>query len=321
MNFMDRRSFVVSTGAFTATLVSQAAVTTAQPSKDHQEPTGSPPDSIALLNSQFRELYAKNREELLANTPLAALMLIGTGEVWRVEFGKPVRSYPPTPWIAKVKGLMHAVIATQATSARLVRAKNLEAARADAAHLAKAVATAHDLIEGALPAEVAPSAKVVLSTLQKMAESWQAGQTVKPQDFPDALNKVRKDLDRVIAAAGEAVYQSVANGLRSFASESDPKLWQSCLVGVCGVGFARRDNIEIAAAISVMGHDVVGTRLLYLENAFTIPAGVAQIGASLADLALGQDVFGDPYRMWRDLLGDVAVAHVGKSFFPGMGKE
>ena len=90
---------------------------------------------------------------------------------------------------------------------------------------------------------------------------------------------------------------------------------------MCGVGFARRDNIEIAAAISVMGHDVVGTRLLYLENAFTIPAGVAQIGASLADLALGQDVFGDPYRMWRDLLGDVAVAHVGKSFFPGMGKE
>jgi hypothetical protein len=86
------------------------------------------------------------------------------------------------------------------------------------------------------------------------------------------------------------------------------------------VGFARRDNIEIAAAMSVMGRDVVGTRLLYFENAFTIPAGAAQIGAALADLALGRDVFGDPYRMWRDLLGDVAVAHAGGGFFPETGR-
>ena len=112
----------------------------------------------------------------------------------------------------------------------------------------------------------------------------------------------------------------MVTGLRKFAAESDPQAWQNCLVSVCGVGFARRDNIEIAAAMSVMGRDAVGTRLLYFENAFTIPAGAAQIAASLADLALGRDVFGDPYRMWRDLFGDVAAKHVGRGFFPETGR-
>ena len=64
----------------------------------------------------------------------------------------------------------------------------------------------------------------------------------------------------------------------------------------------------------------MGTRLLYLENAFTIPAGLSQLAAAVADLELGAAVFGDPYRMWRDLMGDVATRHAGGGFFPEMGK-
>ena len=62
------------------------------------------------------------------------------------------------------------------------------------------------------------------------------------------------------------------------------------------------------------------TRKLYLENAFTIPAGLSQLAAGIADRELGQAVFGDPYRMWRDLLGDVAKRHARGGFFPEMGK-
>jgi hypothetical protein len=317
---LDRRTFVLNASALAVAIVGQAPAASAGQTQGNGNPADPVLDPIAVLNTRFRELYAANREELLATSPLAAVMLIGTGEVWRLEFGQPVRSYAPTPWIVKVKGLMHAVIATQATAARLVRAKDLDAARADIGRLTEALATAQELIADALPAEVAPPARTVMAALRQLVEGWAAGRLATAKDFRAVLKKVQPDFVRVLTAVGEAVYASVVAGLRKFASESDPQEWRDCLVGVCGVGFARRDNIEIAAAMSVMGRDVVGTRLLYFENAFTISAGAAQIGASLADLALGRDVFGDPYRMWRDLLGDVAVAHAGGGFFPETGR-
>ncbi|HEY3964803.1 MAG TPA: hypothetical protein VGM05_09665 [Planctomycetaceae bacterium] len=317
---LDRRTFVLGASALAAAIVGDAPEASAEQTPGAGNPAEAAPDPIALLNTRFRELYAANREELLAAAPLAAVMLIGTGEVWRLEHGRPVRSYAPIPWIVKAKGLMHAVIATQATAARLVRAQDVAAARADTTRLTEALATAQELIAAALLADLAPSARAVMAALRQLADGWGAGRPATANDFSDALQKVQPDLKRVLTAAGEAVYESVVAGLRKFASESDPQEWQSCLVGVCGVGFARRDNIEIAAAMSVMGRDVVGTRLLYFENAFTIPAGVVQIGASLADLALGRDVFGDPYRMWRDLFSDVAVAHAGGGFFPETGR-
>ena len=320
MSQLDRRTFVVNAGALALATVGQACPDSAVQAQDAKKTGDLADDPVALLNVRFRELYAANRDELLAVTPLAALMLIGTGEVWRLEFGQPVRSYAPTPWIVKVKGLMHAVIATQATAARLVRSKALPAARADAGRLAEALVSAAGLITDSLPADLVLSVRSVVGALRRLAEGWVAGQPATAERFSAAIKPVQPDLDRVLTAVGEAVYESVVTGLRKFAAESDPQEWKRCLVGVCGVGFARRDNIEIAAAMSVMGRDAVGTRLLYLENTFTIPAGAAQIAASLADRALGQDVFGDPYRMWRDLLGDVAVRRAGGSFFPETGR-
>jgi hypothetical protein len=70
-----------------------------------------------------------------------------------------------------------------------------------------------------------------------------------------------------------------------------------------------------------MGRETVGTRLLYLENAHTIDEGLKCLSAAIADRELGQNVFGDPYRMWRDILGDVASRHAGGGFFPKLGPQ
>ena len=315
MSQMDRRMFVLNAGAVAA---SMGAV---DPTLAHAEPNKPTPlaDPTVRLNMQFREFYKSNRDELMPTTPLAGLMLIGTGEVWRLEFGVPVRSYPPAPWLVDVKGLMHGVIATQATAARLVRSRDLKSAQADAGRLAESLKTAEALIPGSLPKEIVSSAITVMQTLRGLAEGWVAGETPTAESFAAALKKVHPDLEKVLTTVGEAVYESIVAGLRQFAAESDPQEWNRCLIGVCGVGFARRDSIEIAAGIEVMGREAVGIRLLYLENAFTIADGAKQLAASIADLELGRDVFGDPYRMWRDLLGDVAAQHAGGSFFPELG--
>lgn len=315
---IDRRMFVLNASAlWAATLGTADGAPQNQTARQGEPPT----DETANLNLQFRELYKLNREELLSSTPLAALMLIGTGEVWRIEFGAPVKSYAPQSWIVHVKGLMHAVIATQATVSLLERSKDKKVALAAVDQLAKALAKAEVLVSTSFPKELVKAGSAVIGSLRRLADGWAAGQVGSVKDFTSLMQQLQPDLAIVISAVGEAVYESVMAGLRQCAAESVPKDWERCLVGVCGVGFARRDNIEIAAAMAVLGRDSVGTRLLYLENAFTIPDGIRQLAAAVADLQLGRDVFNDPYRMWRDLLGDTAVKHVGAGFFPELGKR
>jgi hypothetical protein len=314
----SRRHFALSVGALAASI---SMIDQVQGAPAFVETADDPPvDAGARLNLQFRGLYGVNRQELLEATPLAALTLIGTGEIWRVEFGQVVKSYQPTPSIAKVKGLMHGVIATEATWARLVRGKSLNAAREAASALATGLTEAVKDRANDLPPELAPPALLVLEALREMASGWAGGKATNAEEFPATLKRVLPDIEKVLNGIGEALYESVVRNLQSLIRESKPNDWEHCLVGVCGVGFARRDNIEIAAAMSVMGREAVGTRLLYLENAFTIPAGMSQLAGALADRELGKAVFGDPYRMWRDLLGDVAKRHAGGGFFPEMGK-
>jgi hypothetical protein len=43
-------------------------------------------------------LYGANRDEVIASTPVSAITLIGTGEIWRIEHGAVVKSYPLTPY-------------------------------------------------------------------------------------------------------------------------------------------------------------------------------------------------------------------------------
>lgn len=311
----DRRGFLIEGGTLAA-MICAGQPTVSQPAAEPDET-----DAAARLNATFRELYGAHRADLLAEYPLGVLMLIGTGEVWRIEHGKAVRSYAPIGWISKVKGLMHGVIATQATGARLAREGDAGPKIESAKRLAVSLTQAIEQAPIDLPAEVAKPAVLVLSALAGLAEGWAETGKAAPGAVREAMQPVMGELDKVLTATGEAVFESVVRGLRTCAAESDPKHWAEAIVGVCGVGFARRDSIEIAACMDVIGREAVGTRILYFENAFTIDAGMNVLASALADKELGRDVFGDPYRMWRDLLGDVAARRAGGGFFPETGRS
>lgn len=311
----DRRGFLIEGGTLAA------MICTGHPAANTMAGEPNVPDDAARLNATFRELYGAHRAELLADCPLAVLMLIGTGEVWRVEHGKAVRSYAPIGWLSKVKGLMHGVIATQATGARLAREGDAGPKIEAAKRLADSLAQAIEQAPIDLPAEVAGPAVKVLQVLAELSKGWAETGKSAPEAVREAMQPVMGELQKVLTATGEAVFESVVLGLRTCAAESDPKQWAEAIVGVCGVGFARRDSIEIAACMDVIGREAVGTRILYFENAFTIDSGMNVLASALADKELGRDVFGDPYRMWRDLLGDVAARRAGGGFFPETGRS
>jgi len=293
------------------------------------EATGYPPGSrsAADLNAAFRGMYGVNREELAATVPLAAATLIGTAEISRIEHGRVVKTYPPADtWIASTKGLLHGLLAVQATGARLLRGAAgedaiLAAARNDARQLVPLLAQAAALAAAALPADIAPQAGRILDAMLALARRRVENGLAVVGDMLAAIRPVQGDLDSVLDRVGEAVYASVVGSLCAFRDETRPEEWAECLLLVCGPPFGRRDSIEIAAGMEVFGREALGTRLLYVDNVFTIPAAISQVGNAVADRDLGADVFGDPYRMWRDLLGDVARRHAGAGFFPFVGHD
>jgi hypothetical protein len=278
-------------------------------------------DRIADLNLFFRTLYGANRDELLAEVPLVGLTLIGTGEIWRIEYGQIVKCYQPMQLAPKIKGLMHAVLGAHGAWGLLRREDGREKARRYATELREALAEAIERATVELPAEVATPAKAVLTELHRLAVRWSSGADATADDFPNAIEQCRAQLENVIKVTGDVAYASLLDGFRAFKDESTAEGWRNCFVGVCGPGQGRRDNIEIAAAMAVMGTDAVGVRLLYLENAPTIPDGLKSLASIIVEKDLGQAVFKDPYRMWRDLLAQTAVKHAGASFFPLLGPE
>lgn len=278
-----------------------------------------PNDPVARLNATFRALYGANRDGLLADVPLAALTLIGTGEIWRVEYGRLATSYSPVEVLPKVKGLMHAVLGAHGVWGCMLRPRDAAMATEAAQQLNAALGEAMARVSTELPAELADPARAVLAELKTLAEGWSAGLPATADQLPAAMRRVNPQLEQVIRAVGAAAFDSLTRSFQAFRDDSKPDHWRQCFVGVCGPGQGRRDNIEIAAALSVMGRDALGTRLLYLENALTIPDGLRFLAAAIVEKDLGQAVFDDPYRMWRDLLADAAIEHAGGSFFPELG--
>jgi hypothetical protein len=161
----------------------------------------------------------------------------------------------------------------------------------------------------------------VLAAAATLSRRWAEEGRAAPGDTRAALAPLQGDLDSILDQTGAAVFADVVAGLRAFRDDSRPEDWASCLVLVCGPPFGRRDSIEIAAGMEVFGREALGTRLLYVDNVFTIPAAISQMGDAVADRDLGADVFGDPYRMWRDLFGDVARRRAGTGFFPCMARD
>jgi hypothetical protein len=280
-----------------------------------------PADRFAALNAEYRGLYAANRDELVTAVPLAAATLIGTAEIGRIEHGRITHVYPAaTAWVSRAKGLLHGLIALQATGARLVRGANAAAARHDATRLADMLEESTRLATG-LPDAIAAAAGRVLAAAATLSRRWaQEGRTA-PGDTRAALAPPQDDLKSILDQTGAAVFADVVAGLRAFRDDSRPEDWASCLVLVCGPPFARRDSIEIAAGMEVLGRDALGKRLLYIDNVFTLDAAAKQAAGCVADRDLGADVFGDPLRMWRDLLGDTARRRAGGGFFPSMGVD
>ena len=76
----------------------------------------------------------------------------------------------------------------------------------------------------------------------------------------------------------------------------------------------RKDNLAVQYFARLLGEPGEGRRILYAEAIFDEARALALLGTRGLDTRLGADLFADPGRFHRDLLGDAAKKYLDELF-------
>lgn len=278
--------------------------------------TGS--DPFSAVNRLFRESYAGARAAYRRALPVTAMTLIGTGEVWRVEQGRPTLSYPADPDLVRVKTLLHAIVAVFGWVEGLCEGQKAREQAGEA--LSRAILDVQAQSAWSVPQSMAEPIQRILNALVAFCSLKEAGMSPDADAFSADMAPLRSDLEAVIDDSGRSAEKTLRANLKAFWEGCSPEARADCLICVCGPAQGRRDNLEYAVVEALFGHNFARTRFFYLENVSTIEGGIEILSGLRTEQALGRVVFGDAGRMWRDLLGGSARRLLGRSDLPRLGE-
>ena len=269
-------------------------------------------NEIALdkLNASFRQQYALARDENLASMPL--LIVLETGKVTWVTKGKRQQKEIPLARYTQTKILMHALLGAYGVGSRLVRdgatKSELKAARELLANITKAM-------------ELVPKDDkklyFLLYQLRGEVAIWiQRG--LNQEQLEQSLRPLREDAMEIVDQQAKEHFQHVREALLAIRKTVPAADWEKAVVVVPGGAAARRDRLEVAAAMSVLGRSALNHRIFYAENVYDVDGAIQIVAGLEIDRALAETFFDDSTRMWRDLLGDDVKGEVGGDFYPGL---
>jgi hypothetical protein len=86
--------------------------------------------------------------------------------------------------------------------------------------------------------------------------------------------------------------------------------WDRLTVLIMGRPLPRTGNLAVQYFARLLGEPGEGRRVVYAESVFDEPKALDLLATRLVDTRVGEDFFGDPARMHRDLLSDAARAYL-----------
>ncbi len=297
-------------------------------------------NEVALdkLNASFRQQYALSRDENLAAMPL--LIVLETGKVTWITKGKRQQKEIPLARYTQTKILMHALLGAYGVGSRLVRdgatKSELKAARELLANINKAMdLVPKDYMTKKPEKGVASNSRPIcgdrwvildpndeklyflLYQLRGEVGIWiQCG--LNQEQLEQSLRPLRQDAMEIVNQQAKEHFQHVREALLAIRKTVPATDWQKAVVVVPGGAAARRDRLEVAAAMSVLGRSALNHRIFYAENVYDVDGAIQIVAGLEIDRALAETFFDDPTRMWRDLLGDDVKGEVGGDFYPGL---
>lgn len=128
---------------------------------------------------------------------------------------------------------------------------------------------------------------------------------------------VRPLLDAGAADGAKLQLDGLHRQMTAWKKKLTPDEWKRLKVIVMGSAQPRREHSAVLYFARLLGEKGEGPRIVYAEATFDEARALNVLGSKLADLRVGEDFWGEPLRMERDLLGQAARAYLDELF----GKE
>lgn len=270
-------------------------------------------DEFSALNAEFRATYRDARAAALAGAgpvifvAFDSLILINGAERREEGFTPPVYH--------RLKAVGHLVFAAQLLlDPRIAAGPLSEQARVRVAALIERARAVQAVLDAALtPAQANRARRSIMATVAYMEQALQSGrpsQAAFDAWLAPLVPEILADVEDVAVAQLDALHVLVMRWRADMGEER----WARLTVLVPVPRQPRRDNVQYAYFVRLLGADAAERRVIFTEGIYRPEPALELLGTILVDRSAGVAFFGDGERMERDLLGDAAQHHLNRLF-------
>ncbi|MCE9565059.1 MAG: hypothetical protein K8U57_23760 [Planctomycetes bacterium] len=272
------------------------------------------PDELATLNVASRKMYSGGRTLELSTIPVI-IIVSGDDLVLRKNGKRTVATVVP-PEYHSLKCIAHS---TLALCTHLI----FEPGRPLNEDRMKTLKEYHAQMTAAVPAvekcgfdadTLARQKRILARALEFTAKVIEAGK-VSGDDLAKFCRTSRADVLANAAGAAKAQLVSMHKQVMEWKKDMTAEEWALLTVVIPGVQTARPENAAVQYFARLFGEAVgESRRVVYAESLWDEEKAINLLGTIRLDGKLSVAVFGDPFRMYRDLLADVARTAIDDIF-------
>jgi hypothetical protein len=275
-----------------------------------------PPAELDALNVASRQMYASARARELAAVPVV-IIVSGDDLVLRRNGNRTVATVIPAEYHA-LKSVAHTTLA-------LFAHLSDEPGRPLGAERVKALKEYQELLAAAGPAvekcgfdadTLARQKRMLARAEQLTARVLKAGQ-VSADDLTKYCRASRADLQANGLGAARAQLRGTHKQVMAWKKDMTPAEWAGLTVIVPGTQTPRVEHTAVQYFARLFGETSgESRRVVYAEALFDEEKALNLLGTLRLDGRVGEAVFGDRFRMYRDFLADGARTAIDDIFAP-----
>ena len=288
----------------------------AKPTSSRPAPSTSPSDRLAAADELLVGHYEAGRTEAVDKLPV--VLLVTPGLVTAYHQGRSTPYIVPAQSSVDLKACAHAMLGFYGVMQPVAAGDRSAAQWARVRSYRNLIARMPAIVlhDSTIPPRPARWAVQLLDRLERDTNrAIRRGSETHAQLIRD-MRTVRPVVDRIVAWSGKTYAAAFLTTLRTVRRDVGEAAWKRAWAVVGASPAATRDNLETGIMMKALGRSALGHRLFVSQNQFDTPSLLASVSGLYYDQTLARVLFGDPFRMWRDLFAPVTLHLIGAGFYP-----
>jgi hypothetical protein len=283
------------------------------PSRDSAEDERKAGETLKTLNSTARAFYGKAQQAMLARG--GPIVVVEGEELVLVHGGKrEVATILPEVY-NDLKAVGHVALGLHALFLVHGEAPLEEADLSGLSqYRARIEAGEKALPHRKLDKEQRERLAKCLATSRTLVDAILRARRCKAREMKDYFRTMTPLIESSAAEAARVQLDGLERQMTAWKAKMTGKEWGELTVVVMGSQMPRKNNVAVQYFSRLLGEPGEGKRIVYAEALYDETRALNLLGTHRVDTRVGVDFFGDPQRMFRDLLGDAARVQLDERF-------